>query len=215
MDPGLRRDDNTRRDGSVCRDDNTLRDGSVCRDDNTRRDGSVCRDDNVRRDGSVCRDDNVRRDGSVCRDDNIRRDGSLRRYNSLRRDSTAAGESFTSTVSMASSLALLYLESCATMVARRLVCSRVNTHGYPVYRIPPFYDSLIAKTVVHGSTRAQAIERMRHALARFCVAGVHTTLPYLQSVLASPTFGAGRVDTQSVDALLLDFAAAQAAGEVP
>ena len=90
---------------------------------------------------------------------------------------------------------------------------RVDTHCYAGYRIPPFYDSLIAKTVVYGSTRAQAIERMRHALARFGVAGVHTTLPFLQSVLASPTFGAGRVNTQSVDALLLDFAAAQAAGE--
>ena len=90
---------------------------------------------------------------------------------------------------------------------------RVDTHCYAGYRIPPFYDSLIAKTVVYGSTRAQAIERMRHALARFCVAGVHTTLPFLQSVLASPTFGAGRVNTQSVDALLLEFAAAQAAGE--
>lgn len=61
---------------------------------------------------------------------------------------------------------------------------RVDTHCYPGYIIPPFYDSMIAKLIVHAPDRNAAISRMSHALANFRVAGVHTTIPFHLAVLS-------------------------------
>jgi acetyl-CoA carboxylase, biotin carboxylase subunit len=69
---------------------------------------------------------------------------------------------------------------------------RVDSHLMAPYVVPPFYDSLLAKVVVHGRTRAEAIERMRRALAETIVEGVKTTIPFQLKVLADPAFVAGR-----------------------
>jgi acetyl-CoA carboxylase biotin carboxylase subunit len=76
---------------------------------------------------------------------------------------------------------------------------RVDTHCYPGYFIPPFYDSMIAKLIVHGRDRAAAISNMSRALAGFKVSGVHTTIPFHQAVLAHSDFAQGRVTTRWVE----------------
>ncbi|MCC6717801.1 MAG: acetyl-CoA carboxylase biotin carboxylase subunit [Acetobacteraceae bacterium] len=68
---------------------------------------------------------------------------------------------------------------------------RVDSALYAGYSVPPYYDSLIAKLVVHAPTRAEAIARMRRSLAEFVVVGVKTTLPLHARILEEPTFQAG------------------------
>jgi acetyl-CoA carboxylase, biotin carboxylase subunit len=68
---------------------------------------------------------------------------------------------------------------------------RVDSHLMAPYVVPPFYDSLLAKIVVHGRDRAEAIARMRRALAETVVEGVKTTIPFHLRVLADPAFLAG------------------------
>ena len=76
---------------------------------------------------------------------------------------------------------------------------RVDTHCYPGYVIPPFYDSLLAKVIVHAANRPAAIARMRDALDSFVVEGVRTTIPFHQRVLAHADFQAGLVTTRWVE----------------
>jgi acetyl-CoA carboxylase biotin carboxylase subunit len=68
---------------------------------------------------------------------------------------------------------------------------RVDSALYSGYSVPPHYDSLVAKLVVHGATRAEAIARMRRALAEMVVSGIKTTLPLHQRIAADPEFQAG------------------------
>jgi len=72
---------------------------------------------------------------------------------------------------------------------------RLDTHVYAGYRVPPYYDSLIAKLIVSGRDRPEAIVRARHALDQFIVEGVHTTLPFLRRILDDDLFVRGDVDT--------------------
>jgi len=83
---------------------------------------------------------------------------------------------------------------------------RVDSHCHPGYRIPPFYDSLLGKLIVHGGDRAEAIARMRAALRDFEVAGVKTTIPFHLRVLDHDDFGAARVTTRWVEEKLLERA---------
>jgi acetyl-CoA carboxylase biotin carboxylase subunit len=76
---------------------------------------------------------------------------------------------------------------------------RVDTHCFAGYLVPPYYDSLLAKLIVHGPTRADAVERMRDALDQFAVAGIPTTIPFHKKVLAHPDFQAGAVTTRWVE----------------
>ena len=69
---------------------------------------------------------------------------------------------------------------------------RVDSHLMAPYVVPPFYDSLLAKIIVHGADRATAIDRMRRALAETVVEGVKTTIPFHLKVLADPAFVEGR-----------------------
>jgi len=71
---------------------------------------------------------------------------------------------------------------------------RVDTHIQAGSAVPPAYDSLLAKLVVSGADRAQALARLRGALARCQIGGVATTLPLLSSVAGEPEFGAGGAD---------------------
>jgi len=76
---------------------------------------------------------------------------------------------------------------------------RVDTHIYAGYTVPPFYDSLLAKVIVHGNTRDEALARMRQALDSFIIEGVTTTIPFLSRVMRHPDFVAGRIDTKFLE----------------
>jgi len=75
---------------------------------------------------------------------------------------------------------------------------RVDTHVYAGYTIPPYYDSLLAKVITWGADRAEAITRMRRALAEFEIAGVPTTIPFHLVVLDNAFFRRGEVYTNFV-----------------
>ncbi len=75
---------------------------------------------------------------------------------------------------------------------------RVDTHAYTGYTIPPYYDSLLAKVITWGADRAEAITRMRRALAEFEIAGVPTTIPFHLMVLDNAFFRRGEVYTNFV-----------------
>jgi len=68
--------------------------------------------------------------------------------------------------------------------------------------IPPYYDSLIAKLIVRGKDRDEAISRMTRALGMFIVEGIYTTIPLQRKILADPDFRAGRIDTTFVERFL-------------
>ncbi len=72
---------------------------------------------------------------------------------------------------------------------------RLDTHVYAGYAVPPHYDSLIAKLIVSGRDREEAILRARHALDQFIIQGIHTTLPFLRRILDDDAFKRGDVDT--------------------
>ncbi|HEY6869426.1 MAG TPA: acetyl-CoA carboxylase biotin carboxylase subunit, partial [Novosphingobium sp.] len=79
---------------------------------------------------------------------------------------------------------------------------RVDTAAYAEGVIPPYYDSLIAKLVVRGKDRNEAISRMLRALNMFVVEGIHTTIPLHKRILADPEFRAGRLSTKFMEYLL-------------
>jgi acetyl-CoA carboxylase, biotin carboxylase subunit len=72
---------------------------------------------------------------------------------------------------------------------------RVDTHVQGGSVVPPYYDSLVAKLIVHGRDRADALARTRAALSLLRIEGVLTTVPVHQALLADPEFAAGGVDT--------------------
>jgi acetyl-CoA carboxylase biotin carboxylase subunit len=73
---------------------------------------------------------------------------------------------------------------------------RVDTHCFAGYTVPPFYDSLLAKLIVIGDTRMEAIKRLQHALANFQVSGIDTTIPFLSSLVERGDFIAGHLNTR-------------------
>jgi acetyl-CoA carboxylase biotin carboxylase subunit len=79
---------------------------------------------------------------------------------------------------------------------------RIDTAAYAEGVIPPYYDSLIAKLVVRGRDRDEAISRMARALEMFIIEGVHTTIPLHRRILADADFRAARVDTTYIEKLL-------------
>jgi acetyl-CoA carboxylase biotin carboxylase subunit len=79
---------------------------------------------------------------------------------------------------------------------------RVDSHACAGYRIPPNYDSMIGKLLVHADTRAEAIARMRRALDEYVIEGVHTTLPLLRRIVRNSYFVSGEYDTKFLDGLL-------------
>ena len=72
---------------------------------------------------------------------------------------------------------------------------RVDTAAYAESVIPPYYDSLIAKLIVHGKDRNEAIRRMTRALEMFIIEGISTSIPVQQKIMADPDFQAGNFDT--------------------
>lgn len=88
---------------------------------------------------------------------------------------------------------------------------RVDTHAYALYTIPPYYDSLIAKLIVHGKTREQALTKMERALSEFVIEGIHTTIDFHRKVIASAEFRSGQFDTTFVERHFAAQAKAEAA----
>jgi acetyl-CoA carboxylase biotin carboxylase subunit len=78
---------------------------------------------------------------------------------------------------------------------------RVDSGVYGGGRVPPHYDPLIAKLIVHAPTRAQAIAKMRRALSETLIAGIRTNIPLHQRILAHPAFEEGRFSTRFLDEL--------------
>ncbi len=76
---------------------------------------------------------------------------------------------------------------------------RVDTHLFPGYEIPPFYDSLLAKLIVWGETREIALARSRRALAEFEVRGVKTNLPFHRGIVENDAFLDAEVSTNLLD----------------
>ena len=72
---------------------------------------------------------------------------------------------------------------------------RVDTHLYDGYIVPPFYDSMIAKLIVHGKDREEAINRMRRALSEFLVEGIKTNIEYQFNIINNESFIKGDYDT--------------------
>ncbi|CAN7189799.1 acetyl-CoA carboxylase biotin carboxylase subunit [Rhizobium sp. LjRoot30] len=79
---------------------------------------------------------------------------------------------------------------------------RVDSHLYSGYRVPPHYDSLVAKIIAHGATRAEAIARMRRALQEATIDGIRTTIPLHLRLLDEPGFFAGGFDIHHLERLL-------------
>jgi acetyl-CoA carboxylase, biotin carboxylase subunit len=76
---------------------------------------------------------------------------------------------------------------------------RVDTHVYAGYTVPPYYDSLLAKVIVHGNDREEALTRMGQALDSFILEGVTTTIPFLARVIRHPDFVIGDIDTRFLE----------------
>tara|TARA_A100001015_G_C15042890_1_gene741067 strand:+ start:1222 stop:2610 length:1389 start_codon:yes stop_codon:yes gene_type:complete len=78
---------------------------------------------------------------------------------------------------------------------------RMDTHIYPGYKVPPNYDSLLAKLIVWGKDREEALKRGERALDEFIIDGIKTTIPFHQFVLTNETFITSKFDTSFIDTL--------------
>ncbi|MBC7895213.1 MAG: acetyl-CoA carboxylase biotin carboxylase subunit, partial [Cytophagaceae bacterium] len=76
---------------------------------------------------------------------------------------------------------------------------RLDTHVYAGYTVPPYYDSLLAKLIVQGRDREEALRRMHMALESFIIEGVTTTAGFLARVMEHPEFRAGVFDTKFLE----------------
>jgi acetyl-CoA carboxylase, biotin carboxylase subunit len=76
---------------------------------------------------------------------------------------------------------------------------RVDTFAHAECTVPPYYDSMIAKIIVHGRDRQEAIARMRRTLDMTVIEGIKTSVPLHQRIIAEPDFQAGRLSTGFMD----------------
>jgi acetyl-CoA carboxylase biotin carboxylase subunit len=84
---------------------------------------------------------------------------------------------------------------------------RVDSHCFTNYFVPPYYDSLLAKLIVHGDNRSDAAARIRDALAAFLVEGIDTGIPFLQTVIDDPDYLSGAVNTRWLEGKLEEYSA--------
>ena len=73
---------------------------------------------------------------------------------------------------------------------------RVDSAAYSGYRVPPYYDSLIAKLIVHGTTREECLRRLNRALEEYVIGGIQTTIPVHQALMGNSEFVAGQYNIQ-------------------
>ncbi|MEJ2627010.1 MAG: acetyl-CoA carboxylase biotin carboxylase subunit [bacterium] len=76
---------------------------------------------------------------------------------------------------------------------------RVDTHAYAQYKIPPYYDSLLAKLITYGIHREEAISRMKRSLEEFIIEGIPTTIPFHKQVMNDENFVKGMINTHFLD----------------
>ena len=88
---------------------------------------------------------------------------------------------------------------------------RIDTAAYSGYRIPPTYDSMIAKLIAYGKTRDHALRKMRRALDEFIVEGIRTTIPFHQQLMDDERFKRGDFDTRFLDHFEMHAAPAEVA----
>lgn len=81
---------------------------------------------------------------------------------------------------------------------------RLDTHIYTGYRVPPFYDSLLAKLIICGKNRDEALRRARHNLDSFVIEGIPTTIGLLSRIIRDPRFVSGDFDTGFVERFLAE-----------
>jgi acetyl-CoA carboxylase biotin carboxylase subunit len=79
---------------------------------------------------------------------------------------------------------------------------RIDSHAYAGYTVPPHYDSMIAKVIAMGTSRDNAIARMRRALSEYIIRGVKTTIPFQQTIMHDPDFVRGKYDTSFVGKMI-------------
>ena len=79
---------------------------------------------------------------------------------------------------------------------------RVDSHAYQGYTIPPYYDSLVGKLIVHGRTRAECLARLKRALDEFVVDGIETTIPLFRTLVRNPDIAAGQYDIHWLEKFL-------------
>ncbi len=79
---------------------------------------------------------------------------------------------------------------------------RIDSHAYAGYTVPPYYDSMIAKVIAMGTSRENAIARMRRALSEYIIRGVKTTIPFQQTIMHDPDFVRGKYDTSFVGKMI-------------
>ena len=87
---------------------------------------------------------------------------------------------------------------------------RVDTHCFPGYFVPPYYDSLLAKLIVHADTRQGAENRTSQALDHFHVSGIDTLIPFLKTVIDDPEYRAGAINTRWLEKKLEEYSAREA-----
>jgi acetyl-CoA carboxylase biotin carboxylase subunit len=80
----------------------------------------------------------------------------------------------------------------------------VDSHLHAGARVPPYYDSLVAKIVAHGGTRGEALRRLRQALAETKLEGISSNLPLLRWVLENSIVSAGGFDIHHLERLLAE-----------
>lgn len=76
---------------------------------------------------------------------------------------------------------------------------RLDTHAYSGYRIPPYYDSMIAKLIVSAPTREEAIKKMKRALKEFIIEGIKTNIPFHIQLMDDENFKKGKFDTKYLE----------------
>jgi len=76
---------------------------------------------------------------------------------------------------------------------------RIDSAVYPGYTIPPYYDSMVAKLIVHADTREEAIAKMNRALGEFFIEGVHTTIPFHEALMNNEVFISGDFNTKFLE----------------
>jgi acetyl-CoA carboxylase biotin carboxylase subunit len=79
---------------------------------------------------------------------------------------------------------------------------RVDTHCQSGYLVPPYYDSMLGKLIVHAADRPAAVEAMQLAIADFVVEGVETTLPFLGRLVGTSAYAAGHINTRWAEKVL-------------
>ena len=82
---------------------------------------------------------------------------------------------------------------------------RVDSGLYSGYAVPPYYDSMIAKLIVHGTNRNECLMRLRRALEEYVIDGISTSIPLHQGLIGAPDFINGDYDIHWLEAFVAEL----------